>query len=103
MIFAPACNEKIAPEEIVKDTTDAKVKVIVYPNPTHGRITIESTGTIREVYVTDFTGKMLMKLDAPKNKRKWQVQLATYPSGTYLVKYFVDGKGWSAEKVILLH
>jgi hypothetical protein len=103
MIYTPPCAKTDKPEVIVKDTADTKVKVLIYPNPTQGRVTIESTGTISEIYVTDFTGKVLMKLESSKNKRRWQLHLATYPSGTYLIKYFVEEKGWSAEKVILLH
>jgi hypothetical protein len=32
-----------------------------------------------------------------------QVNLSNYPSGTYLVKYHIEGKGWGVEKVVLVH
>jgi hypothetical protein len=103
MIYVPPCSGEQKPVEITPDTVLTTVKVLVYPNPTEGKVNIESTGQIRQIYITDFTGKVLMKLDTPKQKRRWQFHLSVYPSGTYLVKYFIEDKGWSAEKVVLIH
>jgi hypothetical protein len=40
----------------------------------------------------------------PVNKGgRVQANLANYPSGTYLVKYYIEGKGWGTERVVLVH
>jgi hypothetical protein len=65
-------------------------------------VSIESSGSIKELFITDFTGKILMKMPA-SNKRIWTMDLSAYPSGTYLVKYFTEDKGWGTEKVVLIH
>jgi hypothetical protein len=102
MIYAQGCEEK--PDEtdpagsLVKNT----IRLNVYPNPSKGRVNIESSEKIEELYVTDFAGKILMKMNMSNKTKKCEVDLSNYPSGTYLVKYFVKEKGWGAEKVVLL-
>lgn len=76
--------------------------VKLYPNPTSGQFTIESKKDIREMFITDFTGKILMRLGAADKKGRWQVHIGMYPSGTYLVKYITADNKWGAEKVVLM-
>lgn len=79
------------------------LSVKLYPNPTNGRFTIESKKDIREIFITDFTGKILMRLNAADKRGRWQVDIGMYPSGTYLVKYITADNKWGAEKVVLVH
>lgn len=76
--------------------------VKLYPNPTSGQFTIESKKDIKEMFITDFTGKILMRLGAADKKGRWQVNIGQYPSGTYLVKYITTDNKWGAEKVVLM-
>ncbi|MBL7742532.1 MAG: carboxypeptidase-like regulatory domain-containing protein [Chitinophagaceae bacterium] len=76
--------------------------VKLYPNPTNGRFTIESKKDIKEMFIADFTGKMLMRLGDADKKGRWQVDIGNYPSGVYLVKYITADNTWGAEKVVLL-
>jgi len=76
--------------------------VKLYPNPTSGNFVIESNKEIREIYVADFSGKLLMKLGAADKKGRWQVNIGMYPSGTYLVKYVTTDNKWGAEKIVLM-
>ena len=78
------------------------LSVKLYPNPTSGVFTIESTEDIKEMYITDFTGKILMRLGAAGKKGRWQVNIGAYPSGTYLVRYITPDNKWGAEKVLLI-
>lgn len=75
----------------------------LYPNPTSGQFTIESKKELKEIYITDFTGKILMRLNAADKKGRWQVDISGYPSATYLVKYITTDNKWGAEKVVLIH
>jgi hypothetical protein len=97
MIYMEPCDDKEKPEAPVTATNHAKITV--YPNPTAGRIQIETDKAIRELYITDFTGKMLERI---KKKQVWQTDLSRYPSGTYLIRYFTEEKGWGTEKVVLM-
>ena len=66
------------------------------------RFVVESKKELREIFITDFAGKILQKLGDPGKKGRWQVDIGQYPSGTYLVKYITTDNKWGAEKVILL-
>jgi hypothetical protein len=100
MIFMAPCDDKEKPAAPV--LPDNIAKVIVYPNPSSGRIRIRSTEKIKELFLTDFTGKMLEKINTGDKKQHWQTDLSNYPSGTYLIRYFTEQKGWGAEKVLLI-
>lgn len=78
------------------------ITVKLYPNPTSGQFTIESKKEIREMFITDFTGKIIMRLGAADKKGRWLVNIGQYPSGTYLVKYITTDNKWGAEKVVLM-
>jgi hypothetical protein len=100
-IYAGGCNETQSP---VTDTRQADniLSVRVFPNPTSGRFTIDASKEMKEIYIADFTGKILMRIaDAPQNKN-WKVDIGQYPSGVYFVKYVTKDDKWGAEKVVLM-
>ena len=101
MIFMAPCNDKDKFTEPVNPDANS-AKVIVYPNPSAGRIRIKSSENIKELYITDFTGKLLEKINTSGKSQTWQTDLSNYPSGTYLIRYFTEQKGWGAEKVVLV-
>ena len=101
MIFMIPCTDTQKMEEPVS-SNDNIAKVVVYPNPSAGRIDIKTTEKIKELFVADFTGKVLGKVNVNSNSQNWQVDLGRYPSGTYLIEYFTEEMKWGAEKVVLL-
>jgi hypothetical protein len=101
MIYMPACNGKDR-KEPVNDLVKNTGKVIVFPNPSTGRISIEAPEPIKEIYLTDFAGKMLKRMEVSNKQSKWQLDLGNHPAGTYLVKYYMEDKGWGTEKVVLV-
>ncbi|RYY98466.1 MAG: VWA domain-containing protein [Chitinophagaceae bacterium] len=76
--------------------------VQLYPNPTHDVAHLVTTKAVRELFVTDFTGKLLQRLSAGIKTRRWHIRLGAYPSGTYLLRYFVEDEGWRTARVVLL-
>lgn len=101
-LFARDC-EAGAVQQAEPNRQPANVlSVKLYPNPTSGVFTIESKAEIREMYITDFTGKILMRLGAAGKKGRWEVNIGAFPSGTYLVKYITPDNKWGAEKVLLM-
>ena len=101
MIYMPACNSLVSkePENVLVKNEG---KVSVFPNPSTGRISITSPEPIIEIYLTDFAGKMLKRIESSSRQTKWQLDLGNHPAGTYLVKYFMEDKGWGTEKVVLV-
>ncbi|MEO7922489.1 MAG: carboxypeptidase-like regulatory domain-containing protein [Chitinophagaceae bacterium] len=100
-LYAKDCSKKEEEQQEIKQPENI-LKVKIYPNPTSGQFVIESNKDIKEIYISDFTGKLLMKLAAADKKGRWQVDIGNYPSGAYLVKYITTDNKWGAEKVILL-
>lgn len=97
-----ADNSVVADNNRAFLTTNNHAKVVVYPNPSQGRIQIKTNEVIKELYLTDFTGKMLEKSDAGFKTQVWQIDLSKYPSGTYLIRYFTEQKRWGTTKVSLM-
>ena len=102
MVFANKCNEQTTTE--IFNTTPPNIERIrIYPNPSQGHITVESSNHLKEIFITDFTGKILQRLTVNDKQRKWPVNLTSYPNATYLVKYITAEDHWGAEKVVLIH
>ena len=101
-LYAKDCDVDVAKQtqqlEINQPANVLSIKI--YPNPSTGRFTIESNKDIKELFVADFTGKILMRLASDKNKR-WRVDMDNYPSGMYLVKYITNDNKWGGEKIVV--
>jgi CarboxypepD_reg-like domain/Secretion system C-terminal sorting domain/von Willebrand factor type A domain len=102
MVFANKCSEQKEIESFKNVPTNIET-IKIYPNPTRGNITIESKKPLKEIFITDFTGKILMRITTNPKQRRWNVTLALYPNATYLVKYIAGDDRWGAEKVVLIH
>lgn len=102
-LFANDCanTETVSQPEIIQPENILSFKL--FPNPTTGKFTIESKKSIKEIYISDFSGKILMKLNADAKRGKWNVDIGQYPAATYLVKYITTDNKWGAEKVVLMH
>jgi hypothetical protein len=101
MIYIPPCNGADR-KDTVNDLVSNTGKVVVFPNPSTGRISIEAPEPINEIYLTDFAGKMLKRMEVSNKQSKWQLDLGNHPAGTYLVKYYMENKGWGTEKIVLV-
>lgn len=101
MVFANKCSEQKDVESF-RNTPLNIEKIKIFPNPTHGNITIESKKHLKEIFITDFTGKMLMRMETNEKQTRWNVNLGAYPNATYLVKYITSDDQWGAEKVVLI-
>jgi hypothetical protein len=76
-----------------------EIKVTV--NTAKSSIIIESKAHLKEVFVADFTGKILKRLQTAEKETKWTVDLSSFPNGSFLVRYITDDDQWGAEKFVL--
>ncbi len=71
-----------------------------YPNPTKGELTIKTKQEIPELFITDLTGKILLRLT--DLDRKTKVDLGQFPSGIYLIRYPIGEDKWKSAKVMVV-
>ncbi|MCE3283600.1 MAG: hypothetical protein K0Q66_2337, partial [Chitinophagaceae bacterium] len=100
MVFVQPCAPGGGIEVPIKPFENIS-KIQLYPNPTNGKLTIENSKGLKEIYVTDFTGKILIRIAASPKIKKYQLDLSTYPSGGYFIRYITEDNTWGAEKVIV--
>ena len=82
---------------------DQVLKLKIFPNPTAGRFVIDTKQVLKEIYIADFTRKIILRLAANGKTQRWNVNISAYPSGTYLVKYITAKNRIGTEKVVLIH
>lgn len=71
-----------------------------YPNPTTGIVHLTSDVAIPELYITDLSGKVLQVLKGLKADEAVQIDLGSYATGIYLIRY-PFGTGWLSGQVVL--
>ena len=74
----------------------------IYPNPTHGNLTIELSEKSGNIYITDINGRILDRL-LVNDVEQIKTDIQKYPTGIYLVKYEYQPDKWLTGKVILEH
>ena len=103
-IYVRDCKDdkSVTQQEPIVRQPENLAKIRIYPNPTQGKAMIASDKELKEVYISDFTGKLLMKLSST-NKNSWSINITGFPSGTYLVRYVTSDNKWGTEKLVLIH
>jgi hypothetical protein len=95
---APSNNGYINKKIEVELENEENPKVKIYPNPTKGLINIQSSKQIDELYLYDFSGKILIRQQKlPKGTNK--VDITSYPQSVYLMRCRY-GKQWDTFKII---
>jgi hypothetical protein len=84
------------------DENNAQISWKYFPNPTMGLVNIEIQGEIGALYLSDFTGKILQRIEVGKNEQL-QIDISPYPAGTYFLKYQDGEDNWLSGKLILVH
>ena len=87
--------------DIFKNTPQNIGDLSVVADPAKRNISIQSKDHLREIFIADITGKILLRLESGEKQTKWSVNLASYPNGTFLVKYITMDDQWGAEKFVL--
>jgi len=86
--------------EVFKDSIDDK-KILIYPNPTKGNLTIEIIGYEQDansyIYLFNLSGNMLKS--EPITGSSMEVDLSNYPVGLYIIEIKLVGKS-SVWKII---
>ncbi len=99
----PSCQSNSKNEYIYKKIeteleNEEHPKIKIYPNPTKGLLYIQSNKLIDELYVYDFSGKVLIRKEKlPKGTNN--IDITSYPQSVYLMRCRY-GKQWDTFKII---
>lgn len=102
MVFVNNCNtaeQQEPPMKIMPNVQNIKAS----PNPTTGRVTITSTKPVKDIFVADFTGKILMRITGKDKVLSWKIDISHYPAGSYIIKYITEDNEIGAKKILLIH
>jgi len=100
MVIANKCPEQTE-IDIFKNTPANIEGIRISADPKKSSITIESKNHLKEIFITDITGKVLVRLESGERQTKWNVNLAAFPTATFLVKYITMDDQWGAGKFVL--
>lgn len=101
MCFVNPCDEKITAVVPVSPYLHTGT-VRVFPNPTNGPVTLKISQELKEIYITDFTGKILSRTEIRNKASNYPVDLSGLPSAVYFIRYITKTGETGAEKVVLL-
>lgn len=101
MCFVNNCSSATKGKEPVSPIVNLE-QVTVYPNPTMGMVTVKTSKQLREIFVADFTGKILFRKEMKAGQKTYTVDLTGLPSSTYFIKYIGMDNKQGAEKVVLI-
>ena len=97
MVTASKCAEQNE-ADIYKNTPRNIGSINVSVDRKKRDLIIESKDHLKEVFIADITGKVLVRLESNEKQTKWNVDLSTYPNATFLVKYITTDDQWGAER-----
>lgn len=83
------------------DSTPVNISWSYYPNPTRDWVTIKADVQIKELYITDLSGKVLQMVKDIHPEMPVKVDMRGYTSGIYLIRYPV-GDRWISGKVVVV-
>lgn len=73
-----------------------------YPNPTFGIVHIEVEGEVKEFFVTDLSGKILIRRTAGRDD-SFEIDLSEFAAGTYLIAAEYSPDKRATGKVVVVH
>jgi len=76
-------------------------KVIIYPNPTNGLLSISSSQTISNINVFDITGKLVYCKQNDVKQSNTEIDLSALSNGIYLINVETINGGISKNKIVI--
>ncbi len=100
MIIADKCPEQ-KQIDLFKNTPGNIENIRVSADQAKRSVTIESKNHLKDIFIADMTGKILVRVQSGEKQTKWNVNLSAFPNATFLVKYITIDDQWGAEKFVL--
>jgi len=101
-LYAPECDS-LATSPPVTYTFNNPSSLKFIPDRSYGKYVIEVKSPVQDIFITDYTGKILFRLPKPDSKNMIRADLQAYPSGLYLVRYITPENKWRTDAIMLAH
>ncbi len=101
VVFKPSIDSANLDSTTTKPVKPVEISWKYYPNPTRGIVNIKASVAIKELYITDLSGKVLQIIKDINPEISVKADLNGYASGIYLIRYPVGDK-WISGKVVLI-
>lgn len=86
---------------IIRDTiVQNLIRWKYYPNPTSGIMTVELDPVVRELFLSDMSGKLVQRWSNEGTERM-MIDISQFPSGVYFLGFFHEDQ-WMSGKVVLV-
>jgi len=86
--------------DTIKPVPAEKIGIKFYPNPTTGRISAEIDGKVKELFLTDISGKLLARYKTA-GVSKLEIDLGNFSTGLYFLKFYDHGN-WYSGRIVLV-
>lgn len=93
-------NNILPSDEQKMNNFQREIRWKYYPNPCRGVLYIEVFEDIKELFISDITGKIVFKIENSQNK-VLTVDLSKFPNGYYFIRYEYAPDKWLNGKFIL--
>lgn len=97
------CESEFSNEDcIVVSTNDIGLnKINIFPNPASNKVEFELDDEIRQIVIYNLLGEAISVMDVSQLQQRFHLDLTTYRSGVYLVK-FISSSGESLTKKMII-
>ncbi len=73
--------------------------IMVYPNPTVGKVTVSSQQSIKKIQLFSVAGVMIKEIDS-NNSNQYEIDFSTYKPGLYILKIQTKNDKFNSYKII---
>lgn len=83
--------------------TETRNKLVIFPNPTTGQVSVTLPGSVERILVTDFFGRVVLSNTPECYSSPRTINLEDLPNGIYVLTFFTDDKELTSAKLMITH
>jgi von Willebrand factor type A domain len=107
--YAVACDQQVKPDDPEQTLEQSRLSaknpnnLKATPNPTKGNLKLSFDKGITELYLCDFSGKILEKIAVDGREKKTSFDCSQFPSAVYIIRYIDQDLQSGAIQIVVQH